>query len=74
MKRTITNLASKSRARKVHMLVGHPSIFAPGGDLPGNCVDEYINWFWKRGSMLYVVVADETEGAPLGEDRILFVY
>ena len=61
--------ALRDVGREVEVDVRDFSVFRLRGSLPGHGVDEDVRGFGEGGAALNVVVADETEGTVLGENR-----
>lgn len=55
------------------MILGDLSIFVARGDLAGNGVDQHVERFRKRGSVLDVMIADELKNFALRKDCGLVV-
>jgi len=56
------------------MLNGPLPIFGLGGNLAGGRVDQDVDWLWKRGTMLNMVVPNQPKGATLREHCIVLVH
>jgi len=60
--------------RKVEMLYGPLPVSSFGGNLADGRVDQNVDWLWKRGSMLGMMVPHQPKGATLREHCIVLVH